>query len=276
MTTFQALVYAIIQGLSEFLPISSKAHLILFPYLIGWQAPSGALMAALTFGSFLALLIYFRHDWASMISCFLQVIIFRKRPMTLDERMPLFLGITSLPVALAAYYFKDRITEMEWSPVFVAGILALSGIPLYFADSINRKLKGMFDWNWLSALIIGLTQASALFPGWDSISAILLGAFFLDFKREPAAKYAYFSLTPLIFAKWLSTMKEVDFHSSSPSTDLSWLSFGVTLVVTLFVGLLTIGGFLKHMQHKGVGQTVAYRWVLAIVVFIFVWVRNYL
>src|SRR4051794_11037055 len=82
MTTFQAIVYATLHGISEFLPISSKAHHILIPYLIGWQPPPEQFFGTLAIGSSLALLIYFRHDWASMISCFLQVLIYRKRPMT--------------------------------------------------------------------------------------------------------------------------------------------------------------------------------------------------
>jgi undecaprenyl-diphosphatase len=274
MTTFQALIYAIVHGMSEFFPISAKAHQVLLPYLVGWQPPTGALLGALTFGSFMALLVFFRHDWASMISCFLQVIIFRKRPMTLDERMPLFLAITLLPVVFASYYFHEKALDLETNPLLVAGVLAASSLPLWFADSVNRKTKGMFDWNWLNAAVVGIVQASALVPGWDCISAILLGAFLLNFKREPAAKYAYFALTPLLFARSVSFFREIDFHASAPMPDLSWLSFGVALVVTFFVGLLTIGGFMKHLQQKGVGRFIAYRWAVGLAVFVVYWFRT--
>ncbi|MGZ3697932.1 MAG: undecaprenyl-diphosphate phosphatase, partial [Bdellovibrionota bacterium] len=89
MSTFQAIVYGIIHGFTEFLPVSSSAHQSLVPFLLGWQAPNGPLFGAFAIGTFAALMVYFRHDWASMISCFIQVILFRKRPMTLDERLPI-------------------------------------------------------------------------------------------------------------------------------------------------------------------------------------------
>lgn len=275
MTTFQALVYAIVNGVSEFLPISSKAHNILIPYLVGWQPPSGALLGALSLGSLLALLIYFRHDWASMISCFLQVIIFRKRPMTLDERLPLFLFVSTLPTILASYYFRNRIIDAEWSTLMIAGAFAAMGLPLWFLDHLNRKIKGMFDWKWGDAIIVGLTQALAFIPGWDPFSGILLGALFLNYKREPAVKYAYFAAAPMLIARTVSLLDGVSIGSSAPMFDLSWLSFAVALIVTLFVSLLAIGGFMKHVQQKGLGQYVIYRWILAGGVCAVYWLRTH-
>jgi undecaprenyl-diphosphatase len=274
MTTFQAIIYAIIQGLSEFLPISASGHSILFPYLVGWQHPTVGLMAGITLGSFLALLIYFRHDWASMISCFLQVIIFRKRPMTLDERLPLFIAVSSIPVVLASYYFHDRVNEIEWTPLLVAGVLAAAGLPLWIFDSWGRKIKGMFDWNWLDAGIVGLVQATAVIPGWDHFAGILLGASFLNYRREAAAKYAYFAFAPILFVRMLSGIKEISFGSAAPSADLSWLSFGVAFVIALFAGLLAIGAFMKHVQQKSINQYVIYRWILAAAVCSLYWVRS--
>lgn len=275
MTTFQAIVYAAIHGMSEFLPISSKAHHILIPYLLGWQPPTEAFIGTLALGSFLSLLIYFRHDWASMISCFLQVIIYRKRPMTLDEKLPLFLAVTIFPAVLASSYFGEKVSETEWTPLVVCGISAFVGIPLWFFDSINRKLKGMFDWKWLDAGAMGLIMATALLPGWDRLSSLLIGASLLKYKREPALKYAYYSITPILLAKAMTHLKGITFHSSTPLPDVSWLSFCVALVVTALVGLLAIGGFMKHVQQKGLGQYVIYRWILASGVGVLYWIRTY-
>jgi undecaprenyl-diphosphatase len=275
MTTFQAMIYAAIHGISEFLPISSSGHRILVPYLVGWQPPTGALLAAMTLGAFMALLIYFRHDLASMISCVLQVIIFRKRPMTLDERLPLFLGVSCLPVVLATYYFRTRVSETEWTPLLVAGIVASASIPLWAVDYLCRKFKGMFDWKWFDAAVIGLVQATAVIPGWDHFTAVLLGALFLNYKREPAAKYAYFALVPITLSHVISEFKEVSFVTSAPSPDLSWLSFGVAVIVSTLAGLLAIGGFLRHVQTKGIGQYLSYRWILAGGVCAAYWIRSH-
>lgn len=274
MTTFQALVYAIAHGMSDFLPISVKAHEILLPYLIGWQPPSGALLGALNLGSFLALFIYFRHDWASMISCFLQIVIYRRKPMTLDERIPLFLIVTSFPLLIARYYFHSRVAEMDWTPRLVTLLLIGGSLPLFLFDYLGRKSKSIFDWSWSTALAMGIIQSTALIPGWDSLTALLTTALFLNFKREPAAKYAYFALAPILLYRTFSGLQGVSFHSSAPMEDVSWLSFGVALVVSSLVGLLSIGGFMKHIQQKGLTQYVFYRWILGAGVFAVCWLRK--
>lgn len=274
MTTFQAVIYALIHGISEFLPISAKAHHVLVAYLLGWQPPSGALLTAFALGSLLAVFIYFRHDFASMISSVLQVIIFRKRPMTLDERIPLFIGVSTLPLMLVSTYFHRGIHEMEWNPLRVAGVLAVAGLPLWFLDYWNRKRKGMCDWNWLDAFIVGLTQATALFPGWDGICGILFGASFINYKREPALKYAYFAIFPSLLAETFWGLRELDFHASAPMLDFTWLSFIVAVIVTWFFGFLAIGGLMKHVQTKGFGQYVVYRLFLAFAAFGFYWFKS--
>jgi undecaprenyl-diphosphatase len=209
-----------------------------------------------------------------MISCVLQVIIFRKRPMTLDERLPLFLAVSSIPVAFASSYFHHRVTEMEWTPILVAGIFALMSLPLWAFDYLSRKIKGMFDWNWLDAIVVGIIQASAIVPGWDHFNGVLLGSLFLNYKREPAAKYAYFAMIPILFVKTISGLKEVTFKASAPTPDISWLSFCVAMIVCWLVGLLSIGGFMKHIQQKSLNQYMIYRWILAAAIFGTYWVKS--
>src|SRR4051812_31888911 len=122
MTTFQAIVYGILHGFTEFLPISASAHRILLAYVMGWTEPSGAFLGALSVGSALALLAYFIHDWLSMLSSFLQIIIYWKKPMTLDERMPLFITLSTLPIVGVWYQFQDELgNRLDSSPLMIAG-----------------------------------------------------------------------------------------------------------------------------------------------------------
>ena len=274
MTTFQAIVYAMIHGISQFLPISPTAHHVLIPYLVGWEPPPVALLGAMTLAAFSALMIFFRHDWASMISCLLQVIIYRKRPMTLDERLPLFILISFIPTWLTTTYLNHWVNESQWTPLVIAFIFAGTGLILWVVDSMSRKSKGIYDWNWFDASVVGLLQAVSVVPGFDAFTAVLIAGLFLNYRRDTATKYAYFTLAPLLLISSISRLKDVNFHAAAPSPDLTWLSFGIAFVVTFFIGLLCIGGFTKHVLQKGLGQYAIYRWVLAIGVGVAYWVKT--
>jgi undecaprenyl-diphosphatase len=274
MSTFQAIVYGIIHGFTEFVPVSSNAHDLLVPYLFNWPGPSGALSGALSLGALLALLVYFRHDWASIFSCFLQVIIFRKKPMTLDERLPLFLLITSLPSGLIWYYFHEQLLNAEWSPWVVAALLGAFAIPLVTSENFSRKNKGMFDWTWLDALILGVAQMASFVPGCGRMTALLPAALLRNFNREAAAKYAMFASMPYLAGSSLYWLRGVSLHAPRPMADVSWLSFGMALIVSLFAALLSIGGFMKHIQTRGFGTYAAYRIVIAAIVAGAFWFRR--
>ena len=274
MTTFQAIVYAIVRGFTEFLPVGPGAHETIVPYLLDWPAPSGPVAGALALGCFLSVLIYFRHDWASIVSSFLQVIIFRKRPMTLDERLPLFLAISSLPAGLAWWYLKDHvIAGAGANPLIIAATLALFGIPLWFADYFSRKNKGMFDWNWFDALVLGIGQALMVFPGCGRTTGAMAAGLFRNYNREAAGKYCLFGAAPILAA---SAFKNL--HLSSPEVVAQAGTTSLTLViaggVAMLAGLLAIGGFMKHIQRGGFRQYVVYRFLLAAGVVVVFWLRS--
>lgn len=274
MTTFQAIIYAMIHGIAQFLPLNPSAHEAFIPYLIGWEAPPLALIFAMTFGTFLALFLYFIHEWASMISCTLQVILFRKRPMTLDERLPIFIGISVLPSFFTKIYFSTSFDDSHWNLLMIAGFFAAAGLGLWFTDSMSRRTKGIYDWNWLDALIIGGIQTLSLIPGVGPFTGILAGGLFLNYTREASTKYAYFILAPLLLVQSSVTFKEVNLQGGAPATDLSWLSFGVAGLVSFLIGLLCIGGYMKHIERKGYAQYAIYRCVLALGVVALFWIRS--
>lgn len=274
MTTFQAVIYSILHGITEFLPLSAQAHDMILAYAVDWPIPQGALQTAFAMGAFLAALTYFRHDWASMISSLLQVIIYRRKPMTIDERLPLFIILSLLPMTAVAAYLYTHPSPFEWNPLWVACTLGGVAIPLAFFEYWNRRLKNMCDWNWIDASMIGLAQATALFPGWDPMTAMLLGAFFLNYKPEPAVKYAFFVITPILGIRTALGVQEMDFHAAQAMPELSWLSFSVASVLTFFVSLLIIGGFLKQVQQKGIGRYLVYRCLLAAGTAILFWYRG--
>lgn len=274
MTTFQAIIYGVIHGFSEFLPVGRSAHDLIAPYLFHWPMPQGAFLGALSLGTLLSILVYFRHDWASILSCFLQACLFRKRLMTLDERMPLFLAITAIPLIGAEIYLSPLLREFEWTPLRLAAALVAFSIPLWMAESTSRKIKGMFDWNWLDAFLVGLTQAFAIIPGCGLMAGLLTGALFRNYNRESSAKYAFFAITPIIAVQTATQLRGVSTHSVVPAEGISWLTFNMSIIVTFLVGLLAIGGFMRQVQKKSLKPYLLYRWLLAVILLIIYWIRN--
>jgi undecaprenyl-diphosphatase len=273
MTTFQAIIYGITYGFGEFLPISASAHQLLVPYLLNWPEPSSALLAALYLGTSLAVLTYFIHDWSSIISSFIQVIVFRKKPMTLDERLPVFLFFTAIPLVLAKLYLLPLILRTDWQPGLVAVVLAAAGLPLFLAERRSRKNKGMFDWTWLDGLVIGVTGILMFIPGGGMPEGFMPGALLRNFNRESAAKYCFYAIFPILGFSAVIHLREISIHGG-PAADLSWLSFGVALLVAYLSGLLAIGGLMKHVLRNGFGQYMIYRFLLAGATGIAIWLRS--
>jgi undecaprenyl-diphosphatase len=273
MTLFQAILHGWIHGWAEFIPVSPSAHHTLLSYLLGWPEPNPAFIGCLSAGSFLALLVYFRHDWASMISSLLQVILYRKRPRTIDEKMPLFVIVSCLPPTLAWYYLHDAALQFEWSPLSTAISLAVFAIPLGFADSVGRKNKNMYDWNWLDALILGIAEIASMVPGFGRMTGALPAALMRNYSRQAAAKFAFFAATPLLAGSAYLHLRNVELHSPVPIQDVTWLSLVAAIVITFLTGLLTIGGLMNALNRKGLNRYMFYRWFLASMIGVAYWWR---
>lgn len=274
ITTFQAIVYAVIQGFSEFLPVSARAHQLAVPYLLNWPAPPEALLAAISIGALMAALVFFIHDWASMISSLLRVLLYRKKPMTLDERMPLFILLTAIPLALSWHPIEMRLNALEWSPLLISGSLAIFALPLWFSDSFSRKNRAIYDWNALDATWVGIFQIGTLLPGLGRTTGALMSGLLRNYRRDAAAKFTFYAAVPMLAASASLHLRGVQHGVGAPSPEVSWLSFWVALIVAFLSGLLAIGGLMKHLQSKGVGQYIAYRFILAATLAAVFWLRN--
>ena len=265
MTTFDALIHAVVQGFTVFLPVSADAHQRLLQFFFnGLPGVSPELQAAISLGTLLSLLFFFRHDWFSILSSLLQVIIFRRKPMTLDERMPLFLMIATIPLAVAYKYGSPYLAGFEPTPTILAGILFAVGVLLWIADRWSRQTKHMMDWNWKDSLILGLVQIFSLIPGMGRQAPVLIAALFRNYSREAAAKFVFFSLLPILMAQTTFALGEAEVSAAASSGALSWLSFSLALVVSLLSGLLAIGGLMKSLRLKNFQGFVFYRTIIAV------------
>jgi undecaprenyl-diphosphatase len=278
MSVFEAIAHGIVYGFSTFLPVSAAAHQILLAYFTGWSIPDSSSLFALHLGMSFSLLVYFRHDWASLVSSFLRVLLFWQKPMMLDERLPFFLSLTSLPILIVWFFLKDQITLTQISPLWIAASLVVFSIPLVFAERWNRKSKKMVDWNVVDGTILGFFQILALMPGVGRQAILLSGALIRNYRQEAAMKYAFLSLGPILFVQtyfcWKGSPLFLPFMGVDEGFHIeNWLAFGVALLVAFGTGLLAIGGLHKTLRFRGLGGYTAYRLSLALAVVIFYWVK---
>ena len=163
MSIFQAIIFGAVQGLTEFLPISSTAHLILLPWAFGWPDPGLSFDVALHLGTLVALLIYFRADWIALISSALGIL--RGRTQAPDARMAMQIVVATIPGAIAGALFEHQIEDALRAPQVIALMLIALALVLVVAEVVGRRKKSLDEVSWGDAIIVGVAQAFAIIPG---------------------------------------------------------------------------------------------------------------
>jgi undecaprenyl-diphosphatase len=199
VTVFQALILGIIQGLSEFLPISSSAHLALAPWILHWPDPGLAFDVALHFGTLLAVLWYFRAEWLALIVAAKDIVV-RRRVETERERRVLYLIVATIPGAIAGLALEKQAESIFRDPRLVAVALIVMGILLWAVDRIARRDRTLTTMTWPDALIVGLAQMFAIIPGVSRSGSTITAGRGLRFTREDAAVFSFLMSMPIIAA----------------------------------------------------------------------------
>lgn len=267
MEWWQAAVLAIIQGLAEFLPISSSGHLVLVPRLLGWQDQGLAFDVAVHVGTLLAVVLYFRKDFVPLVGG-----LFRFLGGARDDRygrMAFNLGVGTIPVGLAGLLFSDFIEANLRSPFIVAFQLALFGVVLYLVDRFGRRNRHETDLSIGQALMIGIGQALALVPGTSRSGITMTVALALGLTREAAARFAFLLSVPGIsLAGGYEGFKLLRGEGGAHPA-LGEMLIG--MVVSAVVGYVCIAFFLRFIARIGFLPFAIYRVLLAgfiLVVFI--------
>ncbi|MCG8612308.1 MAG: undecaprenyl-diphosphate phosphatase, partial [Pseudomonadales bacterium] len=200
MDWIQTVVLALIQGLSEFLPISSSAHLILPSQILGWQDQGLAFDVAVHVGSLLAVVLYFRQDVSQLFFAWLKScpqLVTRPAAIAPDGKLAWMIILATIPAGLAGLVFKDFI-EAELRSTMVIAVTTIGfGLLLGFSDRFARSDQGMTSLTWRAALIIGLSQALALLPGTSRSGITMTAALFLGLSRDTAARFSFLLSIPL-------------------------------------------------------------------------------
>src|SRR5918997_1009312 len=199
-TLLQALVMGVVQGLTEFLPVSSSGHLVLVPALLGWDDPlitSLEFSVVIHFGTLIALLAYFRHDWLRLVPAGLAAIRDRSLADDQDRRLAWLLATATIPAGVAGFLLGDVVESQFREVLLVAVMLIVGGVIMFVAERLGSRKRAITDIRFGTALAIGVAQALALIPGMSragiSISARLLAGL----ERPAAARFSFLMATPI-------------------------------------------------------------------------------
>jgi len=266
MELVQALVLGIVQGLTEFLPISSSGHLILVPYLLGWDDPfitSLAFSVVLHAGTLLALLVYFREDWLRLVPAGLAAVRDRSFRGDPDRRLAWLIAVSTIPAGIAAVLLNDVIEENVRQPGLVALTLVVAGVVLWLADRYGPRTRPITGLSFAAALGIGVAQALALIPGVSRSGISISASRVAGLDRPDAARYAFLMATPITAAAVAyEGVKLVrgDVGGVEP------LAMAVGVVASFVSGVLAISVLLRYVRSRSFDVFVAYRIALAVVV----------
>jgi undecaprenyl-diphosphatase len=269
---FQALVLGLIQGLTEFLPISSSAHLLIVPWLFGWDDPAITSIqfdVALHMGTLLAVLLYFAADWRRMIAAFVRSILERRIGDDPDRRLAWFVILGSIPAALAGVLLESRIDELFHRPEnFSTGIVVIAIMMIVLAGFLllaERVGKRIYDLQHITAgtaLTVGVAQALALIPGVSRSGSTITAGLFMGLRRDTAARFSFLLSTPVVLGAGLKKLYDVVQEGGIPGDQM--VGFAVGFLAAAVSGFFCIAFLLRYLQRNTTLPFIVYRVVLGL------------
>ena len=264
MSILQVITLAIVQGLTEFLPISSSAHLALAPWLFGWQDPGLAFDIALHLGTLAAVLIYFFKDWMQVIAQAFGLGYTHDAELAKNRPLLWMLVLASLPIGLFGLLFNKQ-AESTWrSPYIIGTMLILVGLLMAFAEMVGKQRRDIGDIGFFDSIVIGFSQALAIVPGTSRSGITITTGLFRDLNRESAARFSFLLSTPAIAAAAAKSFYDLLKHGGL--TPEVRVQFFIGMVVSAIVGCVVIGFFLKYLKSHTLKFFVYYRIVFGIIV----------
>jgi undecaprenyl-diphosphatase len=272
---FQALVMGIVQGLTEFLPVSSSGHLIIVPWLFGWDdafITSLAFSVMLHLGTLIALLIYFRADWLRLIPAGLATIRDRSFRGDPDRKLAWLLVAATIPAATVGALFSDVFETQIRQIELVAVTLVVGGIILWVADHVGARTRDVSDVTFPIAIGIGAAQALALIPGISRSGISISAGRLAGLDREAAARFAFLMATPITAGAIVFEARKL--LTGEAGVDVAYAPLLVGLVASLVAGLVAIRFMLDYLRTRSLDLFVWYRFGLAAFVIIVLFARG--
>lgn len=274
MSFLQSLILGIIQGLTEFLPVSSSAHLVLVPYILDWNIPESQVFpfdVLVQIGTLLAVIAYFRKDLWSIIRAFVQAIIHRKPFETPEARMGWYLILATIPAGLAGVFLKDRVEAAFNNPRITAIFLFVTALFLLGSEFLSRRSRKLDQFNWLDALVAGIFQAFSIFPGISRSGATITGGMLRHLERPAAARFAFLMSIPVMLAAGIFSVPDL---MEVPDLGAFLPVLIVGFVAAAVVGYLSIHWLLSFLNKRSLVYFAVYCILLASTILIITNVRT--
>jgi undecaprenyl-diphosphatase len=269
MSIFYALVLGAVQGLTEFLPISSSAHLIVAPWLFKWPDPGLGFDVALHWGTLVAVLAYFWQDVFLIAKGFFHSLFKSTRDLqnNIYQKLAWLLIIASVPGAIIGKLLESKAETVFRNPLLIAITISVFALIIWYADYVGSKQKNLDRVTWLDSVILGLAQALAIIPGVSRSGSTIGTGLFLGFKRADTARFSFLMSIPIIFGAGLLKLK--DFHTGVSSVELI-----TGFLASAIFGFLSIKYLLRYLSKHGFRIFVWYRLAFAALILIVYFVRR--
>jgi undecaprenyl-diphosphatase len=283
MHLYQAVILAIVQGLTEFLPVSSTAHLVLFPWLLGW--PEGGLPfdVALHVGTLAAVLLYFLRDWVELTLAGFGIHYpagATGEQVRHNRRLFWYLVIGTIPAGIIGFLFEKKVDESLQSPlsvavtVTIAAALILVGLLMWAADRMANHARELDQSNMGDAIVIGAAQAIALVPGVSRSGITITAGLFRNMTREAAARFSFLLSTPIIAGAALTQVPKLLKAHHSGGLDMPMSTVLISIVVSGIVGYGVIALFLRYLQMHTLKLFVYYRILFGMLILLLVFLHS--
>jgi undecaprenyl-diphosphatase len=268
MPIYQAVVLAIVQGLTEFLPISSTAHLVLFPWLLGWRDPGLMFDVALHAGTLVAVLLYFWRYWLDMLRVILGVGRPENPSLGENRRLFWFLVVATVPAGAAGWRLEHAAEEQLRSPLIIGAALIAVALCMWAGERFGTRQHDLGRVSFLDSLLVGVAQAIAVIPGVSRSGVTMTAGLFRGMTRETAARFSFLLSTPIIAGAVLKKGFEIRHEGLPPEMRLPFL---LGVIVSGLVGYLVIAVLIRYLERRTFRIFVIYRLALGVVVFALGW-----
>ncbi len=269
MDIIQAIILGIVQGATEFIPVSSSGHLVLVPWLLGWESPGLVFDTVVHWGTLVAVLAYFWRDWWLLISAWLGGLL-RWDWHDPNARLMWLIIVGSIPAAVLGYLFEDFFEALFGEPVWVSFFLLVTAALLALGEWLGKKTRKLDDLRWTDAVVIGLGQAAAIAPGISRSGATISVGLFRGVKRAAAARFSFLLATPIIFGAGLFKLKDLvgapDYLEQVPALVAGFVAAAI-------VGYVCIWFLLRYLQKGKLYPFALYCACVGISCLVVAWLR---